>query len=80
MDKKIKEVLNRNEALMLSKEIARIALKENLTIKAAERRVLEEYKKAHSSTDQSKSYKHLKDFNDIISNTDYIGNRDRGGI
>lgn len=80
MGKLMQEFLEKDKALELSKEIEVTALETNLNINAATRLVVEQYKKAHSSTDQSKSYKHLKDFNEIISNIDYIGNRDRGGL
>ena len=36
-----------------------------LNVNAVTRLVAEQYKKAHYSTDQSKSYEHLKTFNDI---------------
>ena len=62
----MREYLKKEEALKLSKEVARLVLDKNLTIREAERIVLEKYKKAHSLTDQSIENKHTKTFNDII--------------
>ena len=61
----MQEFVNKEKALELSKEIEAAALETNLNIKAAERLVLEQYKKAHSlATTQGKE--HNKTFNDII--------------
>lgn len=62
----MREYLRKEEALKLSKEVARLVLDKNLTIREAERIVLEKYKKAHSLTDQSIENEHSKTNNDII--------------
>ncbi|MGG7215397.1 hypothetical protein ACQPUY_17635, partial [Clostridium nigeriense] len=49
----------------MAKEVARIYPKKK-DYKEAYREVVEQYKKAHNSTDQSKSYEHNKRINDII--------------
>ena len=51
-----------DKALEASKEIERIALEHNISFQD----LIEQYKKAHNSTDQSKSYEHNKTINDII--------------
>lgn len=69
----MQEFVNKEKALELSKEIEAAALETNLNIKAAERLVLEQYKKAHSlATTQGKE--HNKTFNDIITDDEDIDN------
>lgn len=50
----------------MAKEVERV-YRENLDYKASYRQVVEKYKKAHNSTDQSKSYEHNKTFKDSIT-------------
>lgn len=54
-----------DKALEMAKEVERIYV-EKKDYKEAYREVIEQYKKAHNSTDQSKSYEHNKTINDII--------------
>ncbi|MGG7059870.1 hypothetical protein ACQPUZ_16515 [Clostridium tertium] len=54
-----------NKELEMAKEVARIYPKKK-DYKEAYREVVEQYKKAHNSTDQSKSYELNKTINDII--------------
>lgn len=69
----MQEFVNKEKALELSKEIEAAALETNLNIKAAERLVLEQYKKALSlATTQGKE--HNKTFNDIITDDEDIDN------
>ena len=55
-----------NKELEMAKEVERV-YRENLDYKASYRQVVETYKKAHNSTDQSKSYEHNKTFKDSIT-------------
>jgi hypothetical protein len=69
----MQEFVDKEKALELSKEIETVALETNLNIKAAERLVLEQYKKALSlATTQGKE--HNKTFNDIITDDEDIDN------
>lgn len=69
----MQEFVDKEKALELSKEIETAALETNLNIKAAERLVLEQYKKALSlATTQGKE--HNKTFNDIITDDEDIDN------
>lgn len=52
-----------NIAIEAAKEIEKISLENNISVLE----IIEEYKKAHSLTDQSKSYEHdIENFKDII--------------
>ena len=55
-----------DKALEMAKEVERV-YRDTLDYKAAYRQVVEQYKKAHYSTDQSKSYEHIKTFKDSIT-------------
>lgn len=69
----MQEFVDKEKALELSKEIETAALETSLNIKAAERLVLEQYKKALSlATTQGKE--HNKTFNDIITDDEDIDN------
>jgi hypothetical protein len=69
----MQEFVDKEKALELSKEIETAALETNLNIKAAERLVLEQYKKTLSlATTQGKE--HNKTFNDIITDDEDIDN------
>lgn len=60
-----------NKELEMAKEVARI-YPEKKGYKEAYREVVEQYKEAHNSTDQSKSYEHSKNnLKDIL--TDKVG-------
>ena len=72
----MRQLLRKEEALKLSKEIAKLVLDKNLTIREAERIVLEKYKKVHSLPDQSIGNEHIKIFNDIIPPGVDIDNRE----
>lgn len=52
-----------NRELEIAKEIEQIALEHNISVND----LLEQYKKAHNSTDQSKSYELSKIINDSIT-------------
>ena len=65
MGKLMREILEKAKALEVSKEIETAYLYSNLNA-AAEREVLEQYKKAQSlATKQGKE--HIKEFNEIIA-------------
>lgn len=64
-----------NKDLEMAKEIERV-YRDTLNYEAAYRQVTEQYKKAHYSTDQSKSYEHNKTFNDIITDKEDIDNNE----
>ncbi|MCF0149683.1 MAG: hypothetical protein HUJ77_14960 [Clostridium sp.] len=68
MGKLMQEFLEKDKALELAKEVEKVKedMTKQLNVNAVTRLVAEQYKKAHYSTDQSKSYEHNKTFNDII--------------
>lgn len=68
MGKLMQEFLEKDKALELAREVEKVKedMTNQLNVNAVTRLVAEQYKKAHYSTDQSKSYEHLKTFNDII--------------
>lgn len=62
-----------NIAIEAAKEIAKIAQESNRPVIE----IIEEYKKAHNFTDQSKSYEHdIENFKDIIPLGTDIDNKD----
>lgn len=65
-----------NKELEMAKEIEKelLSLNAELGIHADTREVAEQYKKAHCSTDQSKSNELSKTVNDIISDTEDVDN------
>lgn len=62
-----------NIAIEAAKEIAKIAQENNVDV----HNLIEQYKKAHNFTDQSKSYEHdIENFKDIIPLGTDIDNKD----
>lgn len=59
-----------NKELEMAKEIVKIAQENNVSVQE----LIEQYKKVHNSTDQSKSYEHMKFDRGIISNLEDIDN------
>lgn len=78
MGKLMQEVFENDKALELAKEVEKVKedMTKQLNVNAVTRLVAEQYKKAHYSTGQSKSYEHLKTFNDIITDKEDIDNGD----
>ena len=78
MGKLMQEFLEKDKALELAKEVEKVKedMTNQLNVNAVTRLVVEQYKKAHYSTDQSKSNKHNKTFNDIITDKEDIDNNE----
>ncbi len=76
MGKLMQEFLEKDKALELAREVEKVKedMTKQLNVNAVTRPVAEQYKKAHYSTDQSKSYEYLKTFNDIITDKEDIDN------
>jgi len=72
--KLMREILEKAKALEVSKEIETAYLYSNLNAAAAEREVLEQYKKAQSLTDQDKGKEPMKELNNIITDSEDLDN------